>query len=85
MSAASSIARCPKSRFYDDLDDVGGYVKGVVRDETDALCLDGMRMIRVAANTYRLLNDDFSVITAIYGTDCCWPIDEHQTKSGDTH
>lgn len=87
LSAASSIARCPKSRFYDDLDDVGGYVKGVVRDETDALCLDGMRMIRVAANTYRLLNDDFSVITAIYGTDtAAGPIGfERQTKSGDTH
>lgn len=87
LSAASSIARCPKSRFYDDLDDVGGYVKGVVRDETDALCLDGMRMIRVAANTYRLLNDDFSVITSIYGSDtAAGPIGfERKTKSGDTH
>ena len=67
LSAGSAISRCPSTIAQD------GFTKGVIYDDTDRLCLDGQRLIKVegglpdnywsAGSVYRTEVDSFVRVT----------------------
>ncbi|MBL4659711.1 MAG: hypothetical protein JKY19_05095, partial [Alcanivoracaceae bacterium] len=62
ISGTSSITRCLKSPEHDpDLN----FYPPIQMDETDALCLDGQRLFKLADGSYRTEMDSFSRITTI--------------------
>ena len=73
LSGLSIITRAPRDLFHD------GYARGVKHDGTDALCLDGRRLIFVSGTdgqdgaTYHPEGDPYTTVT-IHGT-CTTTID----------
>jgi RHS repeat-associated protein len=55
----STIQRCQRTYAQD------GFVRGVMLDSEDAVCLDGQRLVSVAANEYRTEVDTFSQIRGL--------------------
>jgi YD repeat-containing protein len=51
LSGLSAVSRCAKSEKID------GIEHGVLLSEEDAYCLDGVRLIKVSGNEYRLINN----------------------------
>ncbi|SFC89679.1 toxin TcdB middle/N-terminal domain-containing protein [Pseudoalteromonas denitrificans] len=82
LSGMSSISRCGKSHYYDDLGDA--FVEDISFTADDAFCVDGQRLIEVSAGVYRTEQDSFTEYTAnISGADIIGFTAE--TKSGETH
>ncbi|ALU44689.1 RHS repeat-associated core domain-containing protein [Pseudoalteromonas rubra] len=82
LSGLSSITRCAKSKFHDNLS--GAYVKDVQLDETDAFCVDGQRLVEVGNGVYRTHQDSFTEYQ-LDGTKASVNGFIATTKSGETH
>lgn len=61
LDGLSAITRCPRTYAQD------GYSRPILNDATDALCLDGQRLVSVGANEYRTQIDSFSKIVSTPG------------------
>jgi Salmonella virulence plasmid 65kDa B protein len=53
LGGVSQIHACPKTFFVD------GSADGIDRDPSDALCLDGKKLVSVGGNEYRTVPDEF--------------------------
>ncbi|NOU53197.1 hypothetical protein HG263_22100, partial [Pseudoalteromonas sp. JBTF-M23] len=82
LAGMSSITRCGKSHFYDDLG--SDYVRDVQLDSSDAFCVDGQRLIEVVGGVYRTEQDSFTEYELI-GSLASITGFKATTKSGETH
>lgn len=62
LNGQSAIGRCKASLFRD------GYVSGVNNGEDYKFCLDGGRLVEVAARSYRTELESYAIISAVGGT-----------------
>jgi RHS repeat-associated protein len=86
IGGISAITRCPQTPIHDNA------ITGVNFTSSDRFCLDGQRLILLSGSygapysTYIKAIDDFSVITAMGGTEATGPdYFEVQTKAGETY
>lgn len=86
IGGISAITRCPQTPIHDNA------ITGVNFTSSDRFCLDGQRLMLLSGSygapysTYIKATDDFSVITAMGGTEATGPdYFEVQTKAGETY
>ena len=80
ISGISSITRCLKSIEHDPNDD---FFPAIQLNQSDALCLDGQRLFKLADGSYRTEIDSFNEIKAIGVTENGPTKFKIKTKSGE--